>query len=83
MFFSEEKNQKTFMSCPTPGSVFVTQTVQKESKVFCFFSSEKKTLLTYACRVAYSAACIRLRNFSFRKIAVTCAFTVLSEIESS
>jgi hypothetical protein len=47
MFFSEEKNQKTFTSRqlqrsrPRPGSFRERQQI----KVFCFFSSEKKTFL--------------------------------------
>jgi len=40
VFFSEEKNQKTFMSCAS-GNVRAAEKV----KVFCFFSSEKKALL--------------------------------------
>jgi hypothetical protein len=47
MFFSEEKNQKTFTSgargkMPAMASIMG---VQEGIKVFCFFSSEKKTLL--------------------------------------
>jgi hypothetical protein len=40
MFFSEEKNQKTFANWRTwPG-----WRTRQLAKVFCFFSSEKKTL---------------------------------------
>jgi hypothetical protein len=46
MFFSEEKNQKTFMSAPAPSLVDMAGEVgsTRRIKVFCFFSSEKKTL---------------------------------------
>jgi len=47
MFFSEEKNQKTFDSSVlfhSPAKSRIYQWVP-ETKVFCFFSSEKKTLL--------------------------------------
>jgi len=53
-FFSEEKNQKTFTTLSrtpqaAPGSEF--------AKVFCFFSSEKKTFLLSMPRIrAFSAA---------------------------
>jgi endonuclease/exonuclease/phosphatase family metal-dependent hydrolase len=42
MFFFEKKNQKTFDSL----GAHVRRSVAKKIKVFCFFSSEKKTLLT-------------------------------------
>jgi hypothetical protein len=44
MFFSEEKNQKTFMSwCfPTYPAMAWILPRAPEAKVFCFFSSEKK-----------------------------------------
>jgi hypothetical protein len=48
MFFSEEKNQKTFNSAladacrPWPESWDAAQMI----KVFCFFSSEKKAFLS-------------------------------------
>jgi hypothetical protein len=38
MFFSEEKNQKTFTSCACAAIVAPAQ----EVKVFCFFFSKKK-----------------------------------------
>ncbi len=48
MFFSEEKNQKTFTS-GARGQVQAMATqceaAEKYIKVFCFFSSEKKTFL--------------------------------------
>jgi hypothetical protein len=41
MFFFEKKNQKTFATWRTwPG-----ERVPEMTKVFCFFSSEKKTFL--------------------------------------
>jgi hypothetical protein len=41
MFFFEKKNQKAFATwCPWPG-----WRVRPIAKVFCFFSSEKKTVL--------------------------------------
>jgi hypothetical protein len=46
MFFSEEKNQKTFMSAPPPtypAMAGIYPPVPKV-KVFWFFSSEKNTL---------------------------------------
>jgi hypothetical protein len=46
LFFSEEKNQKTFASSPLPRSGGILPPAP-EIKVFCFFSSEKKTLLHY------------------------------------
>jgi len=39
-FFSKEKNQKTFMSCPPASIVQAAQ----EAKVFCFFFLKKKSL---------------------------------------
>jgi hypothetical protein len=47
MFFSEEKNQKTFMSAPADGSGPWPESwdAAQNIKVFCFFSSEKKTFL--------------------------------------
>jgi hypothetical protein len=42
MFFSEEKNQKTFVGLSRP---FQAAPTTKFAKVFCFFSSEKKTFL--------------------------------------
>jgi hypothetical protein len=42
MFFFEKKNQKTFI--PT-GACCPSEAVE-EAKVFCFFSSEKKALLS-------------------------------------
>jgi hypothetical protein len=48
MFFSEEKNQKTFIPALAASS---RPSPPMEScgklKVFCFFSSEKKTFLPY------------------------------------
>jgi hypothetical protein len=46
MFFSEEKNQKTFTSSAAPTIEAMAGIVlwAPEVKVFCFFSSEKKTL---------------------------------------
>jgi hypothetical protein len=46
MFFSEEKNQKTFTSPPLPRSPAMAGIYPwaPEVKVFCFFSSEKKAL---------------------------------------
>jgi hypothetical protein len=48
MFFSEEKNQKTFMSGASgSGRAIASQRgSDEEIKVFCFFSSEKKALLS-------------------------------------
>jgi len=43
MFFFEKKNQKTFAS--SAASLWVGQ---QDIKVFCFFSSEKKNLLSCA-----------------------------------
>jgi hypothetical protein len=44
MFFFEKKNQKTFALWRAgPG-----ERTRQRTKVFCFFSSEKKTLLPYA-----------------------------------
>jgi hypothetical protein len=45
-FFSEERKQKTFISPPLPTSPAMAGIVgaAPEVKVFCFFSSEKKTL---------------------------------------
>jgi hypothetical protein len=45
MFFFEKKNQKTFVSLPAAGWWLGAkhEAIQK-IKVFCFFSSEKKTL---------------------------------------
>jgi hypothetical protein len=47
MFFSEEKNQKTFISPPLPrGEAMARIFAQaQDSKVFWFFSSEKNTFL--------------------------------------
>jgi len=42
-FFFEKKNQKTFVPC----SVCSRDTLLEKIKVFCFFSSEKKTFLSY------------------------------------
>jgi hypothetical protein len=45
MFFSEEKNQKTFVPPPAEGLGLTTQRdAAQKLKDFCFFSSEKKTL---------------------------------------
>jgi len=52
MFFSEEKNQKTFMSCAS-GKIQAPAFQgwagkwkrRKEPKVFCFFFSKKKSCL--------------------------------------
>jgi hypothetical protein len=45
VFFSEEKNQKTFNSTLLPRSLpCPDRAVHEGIKVFCFFSSEKKTL---------------------------------------
>ena len=46
MFFSEEKNQKTFISgaCPTIEAMARIVVQAQKLKVFCFFSSEKKSL---------------------------------------
>jgi hypothetical protein len=41
MFFSEEKNQKTFMSLSRVSPAACAQ----DAKVSCFFSSEKKAFL--------------------------------------
>jgi hypothetical protein len=51
MFFSEEKNQKTFMSCSsTLAGHGPDLSTGAEAKVFWFFSSEKNTLpLLLAC----------------------------------
>jgi endonuclease/exonuclease/phosphatase family metal-dependent hydrolase len=43
MFFFEKKNQKTFVSW----GACVRRSVSQITKVFCFFSSEKKTFLTF------------------------------------
>jgi len=43
MFFFEKKNQKTFVSW----GACVRRSASKITKVFCFFSSEKKTFLTF------------------------------------
>jgi hypothetical protein len=46
MFFSEEKNQKTFTSCSFPLAGHVPDlSASAESKVFWFFSSEKNILI--------------------------------------
>jgi hypothetical protein len=42
-FFFEKKNQKTFIRCRSP----LRKGARQRLKVFCFFSSEKKTLLTF------------------------------------
>jgi hypothetical protein len=59
IFFSEEKKQKTFMSSALPRSgtwpeseICQAKSPQlgpstRESTVFCFFSSEKKTLPSF------------------------------------
>jgi hypothetical protein len=46
VFFSEEKNQKTFMSAPLPSYPAMAWTYPRapEAKVFWFFSSEKNIL---------------------------------------
>jgi hypothetical protein len=46
MFFSEEKNQKTFISPPVPSypAMACIYPWAPEAKVFWFFSSEKNTL---------------------------------------
>jgi hypothetical protein len=41
-FFSEEKNQKTFATLSRPSPAAQTPEL---AKVFCFFSSEKKSFL--------------------------------------
>jgi hypothetical protein len=46
MFFSEEKNQKTFMSCTREHTGHGRRVgAAPEIKVFCFLSSEKQALL--------------------------------------
>jgi hypothetical protein len=46
MFFSEEKNQKTFIFSASPLSDYGRDlSVSAITKVFCFFSSEKKAFL--------------------------------------
>jgi hypothetical protein len=53
IFFSEEKKQKTFMSFAVrrsgtwPAKSTQPGPTTKDSKVFCFFSSEKKTLPSF------------------------------------
>jgi hypothetical protein len=42
-FFFEKKNQKTFTSL---GSLYPERPKPKGAKVFCFFFSKKKTLLS-------------------------------------
>ncbi len=59
MFFSEEKNQKTFSR--------LSRSLQaapefKFAKVFCFFSTEKKTFLTYVAVFARSWRITGLRS---------------------
>jgi hypothetical protein len=45
VFFSEEKNQKTFIPAPASRLGHVPEVGSCEDiKVFCFFSSEKKIL---------------------------------------
>jgi hypothetical protein len=44
MFFSEEKNQKTFATLSRHSQAAQTP---EFAKVFCFFSSEKKTFLLF------------------------------------
>jgi hypothetical protein len=50
MFFSEEKNQKTFVS----GAVRMVEAMaggwaqRRRLKVFCFFSSEKKSFFPFS-----------------------------------
>jgi hypothetical protein len=45
MFFSEEKNQKTlFFRSSQPAGHGLDLSACDRTKVFCFFSSEKKTL---------------------------------------
>jgi hypothetical protein len=45
VFFSEEKNQKTFISLVASRLVLSLDLAASEGiKVFCFFSSEKKSL---------------------------------------
>jgi hypothetical protein len=48
MFFSEEKNQKTFTSCAGATIRDLAGIVKptEESKVFCFFFSKKKFFLS-------------------------------------
>ena len=49
MFFSEEKNQKTFASWRFASR----DAMLKDIKVFCFFSSEKKTFLSASLKDVY------------------------------
>jgi hypothetical protein len=48
LFFSEEKNQKTYTIPPLPSypAMAGKHPRRAEAKVFCFFSSEKKIFLT-------------------------------------
>jgi hypothetical protein len=42
MFFSEEKNQKTFATAPTASRILHHPRAAPLAKVFCFFFSKKK-----------------------------------------
>jgi hypothetical protein len=46
MFFFEKKNQKTFEPAPTARRNLHHPCAAPLAKVFCFFSSEKKALLS-------------------------------------
>jgi hypothetical protein len=46
MFFFEKKNQKTFATAPTASRILDHPCAAPLAKVFCFFSSEKKALLS-------------------------------------
>ncbi len=57
MYFSEEKNQKTFMSCARPSlsGHGLKLYASGDAKVFWFFSSEKNFFLPYrASRIGFS-----------------------------
>ncbi len=55
MFFSEEKNQKTFALGAIPDLSVLAPTVRaaEQIKVFWFFSSEKNYLLCFGFRLPY------------------------------
>jgi hypothetical protein len=58
MFFFEKKNQKTFVfRCSNIRAMAGTLPRAPEIKVFCFFSSEKKNLLTSLGRLG--GLCLR------------------------
>jgi hypothetical protein len=52
-FFPEEKNQKAFANSGVGAACKVRDSVVK---VFCFFSSEKKTFLVSVAAVAHGGA---------------------------